>query len=367
MKYSVGSIFKEYEKDFFKKYGSRMTVQQKKAYYAISRCQTEDLGSTVYQCRSCLKTHESNSSCGNRHCPLCQGNKTIDWVQAQLKKVLPVPYFLLTFTIPSEIREYIYKNQKIAYSIMLEASSETIKKLLLDKRYIGADLLGFTSILHTWGGMLQFHPHIHVLIPCGGINKQNGDWVDGRADFIFPVEAASKIWRAKLINAFKKKIGLKGIKCRMMDKNFIVHAKPAGTGVNAMKYLARYVFRVAIDNSRVIKVKDGNVYFKYRSKTNGKSKLRHLGVIEFIRRFIQHILPCGFMKIRHYGFLHTNSSVSIDHVKFKICIMLDIIINELSEIRKLKPKIPICKKCKIEMLILKTRSPIKRISFNNTG
>jgi hypothetical protein len=273
MKYNVGSIFKEYEDEFFAKYGGWMTVQQKKAYYAISRCKTGDLGTTVYQCKSCLKTHETNSSCGNRHCPLCQGNKTIDWVESQLEKVLPVPYFLLTFTVPQELREYIYKHQKEAYAIMLEASSATVKKMLLDNKFIGADLLGFISILHTWGGVLQHHPHIHILIPCGGIERETKEWKDGRVDFIFPVEAASQIWRAKLIDGFKKRIGLKGIKCRMMDKEFIVHAKPAGNGINAMKYLSHYVYRVAIDNKRIVKVENHMVYFYFRKKDGKKMGL----------------------------------------------------------------------------------------------
>jgi hypothetical protein len=365
---SLDSILREHKDDFFSQYDSWMTVQQKKAYNAISQCQTGDLGSTIYLCKSCKKTHEVNSSCGNRHCPLCQGNKTIEWVESQMEKVLPVPYFLLTFTVPKELRDYIYKHQKEAYAIMLEAASATIKKLLLDEKFMGADLLGFISIIHTWGGMLQFHPHIHVLIPCGGLNRSSGEWKDGRVDFLFPVEAASDIWRAKLIHEFKKRIGLKGIKFRMMDKEFIVHAKPAGNGLNALKYLARYVFRVAIDNRRIVKVTNGKVYFWYRKKGNAKSEIVSLKTIEFIRRFMQHILPRGFMKVRHNGFLHSNSKISIIEVRKKVCDKLHILIQNLPKANTQSLiKIPICKHCGSELVIVERRDPIKEKVYLKTG
>jgi hypothetical protein len=258
-----------------------------------------------------------NCSCGNRHCPECQGDKTLDWVDRQEEKCLPVENFLLTFTVPEELRSLIYKHKKEVYKIMFEKSSEVIKEMMENPKNLGVDHVGFTSILHTWGNQLQYHPHIHVLLPGGGVDK-TGQWKSLRPGFGLPVRAASKLWLGKLLSALERLVGRESLPSKISSKNFIVHCKAAGTGKETIRYLSRYVFRVAIHNSRILKLERGKVTFSYKDKKLGGIKMMTLEVSEFIRRFLMHVLPSGFMKVRHYGFYHSNSNIDKDILKIRI-------------------------------------------------
>ena len=318
---SVGlqEIIQACGKEFRHKYRHKLTTQHLKALNAIEKCRTGELGRVTYQCGKCDASQFAYSSCGNRHCPLCQGSKTLDWVKSQEKKRLPVLYYLMTFTIPSELRPLFIHLQKKVYSLMFKVSSDIMKEMMANPDNLGCDQVGFTSILHTWGAQLQYHPHIHILFPAGGI-CDDGTWKGFRPGFGLSAAKASELWLGKMLSGLEEISGRKNLPSQIASKKFVVDCKEVGSGASATKYLARYVFRVAIDNRRIDKLEDGNVHFRYKDRQDDcKVKPMDLPATEFIRRFMMHVLPSGFMKVRHYGFHHPNSGIDI--VKLRIAIM----------------------------------------------
>ncbi len=231
-----------------------------------------------------------------------------------MEKQLPGHHFMVTFTVPEEIRRFIRSNQRVCYSAMFKASSETIKKLALDKKYIGGDFPGFMGVLHTWGRQLPYHPHIHYIVPGGALSKTDGLWHPSRIDFLLPVKAMSKIFKAKFSDEMRKSELFSQIPSEVWEKAWIVNCQAVGNGENSIKYLARYVFKVAISNSRIIKVEDDKVFFKYRKNHSRRWRTMALKVVEFMRRFLQHVLPSGFMKVRYYGFLHSSCTIPLEKV-----------------------------------------------------
>jgi hypothetical protein len=221
---------------------------------------------------------------------------------------------MLTFTVPEKLRHFIRSNQRESYAAMFAASSQTIKKLAADPKHIGADMPGFFGVLHTWGRQLPYHPHIHYIVPGGAFSKVDGNWHCSRIDFFLPVKAMSKIFKAKFRDMMKKARLYEQIPADVWNQNWIVNCQAVGAGQRSIKYLAAYVFKVAISNSRIVKVENRRVFFKYRKHNSNRWRTMSLEVIEFMRRFLQHVLPTGFMKIRYYGFLHPASSVKLDKI-----------------------------------------------------
>jgi hypothetical protein len=225
---------------------------------------------------------------------------------------------MITFTVPECIRSFIRSNQRLAYAAMFAASSQTMKKLAHDKKFIGADLHGFFGVLHTWGRTLSYHPHIHYIVPAGALSKSDQRWHPARKDFFMPVRAMSKIFRAKLFNEMKKS-GLASKICPdVWRQAWVVNCQAVGTGANSVKYLAPYVFKVAISNKRIVKLEDGQVFFKYKKSGSNRWRTMSLQVLEFIRRFLQHVLPSGFMKVRYYGFMNPASSIAMEKIAQRI-------------------------------------------------
>jgi hypothetical protein len=225
---------------------------------------------------------------------------------------------MITFTVPECIRSFIRSNQRLAYAAMFAASSQTMKKLAHDKKFIGADLPGFFGVLHTWGRTLSYHPHIHYIVPAGALSKSDQRWHPARKDFFMPVRAMSKIFRAKLFNEMKKS-GLASKICPdVWRQAWVVNCQAVGTGANSVKYLAPYVFKVAISNKRIVKLEDGQVFFKYKKSGSNRWRTMSLQVLEFIRRFLQHVLPSGFMKVRYYGFMNPASSIAMEKIAQRI-------------------------------------------------
>ena len=373
MKYSIGEIFRNHGPSYIKANATSLTFQHRKVIQALSLCRTDELGYNLYKCNSCNQLHTAQTSCGNRHCPQCQGHKTIDWIKKQEDKLLPVEYFLMTFTIPSELRPLFTHLQDKAYRLLFEVSAKVIKEMMANEDNLGVDMTGFTSILHTWGAKLQYHPHLHVLLPGGGIDR-NGRWKPFRKGFGLVVKKVSKLWRGKLLAALEKLVGRAKLPPMIFSKIFIVHSKSVGSGLNTIKYLSRYVFRVAIDNRRVISVTDKEVIFKYKhryGKNNSKIKIKTMAlpINKFIHKFLKHILPSGFVKVRHYGFHHSNSSMTLDKVRYLIRESTKIFIEQIREIEMTKPTIkhikPFCKKCGLEMELIFTSRP--KIEYKKTG
>ena len=234
---------------------------------------------------------------------------------------------MITVTVPECLRFFIRSHQSITYSALFKASADGIKKLVKDDKYVGGDLPGFFGVLHTWGSQLQYHPHIHFIVPGGAVSKKDGQWHPSRTDFFLPVKALSKIIKAKFQDAMKKNGLFDEIHESAWKQDWNIHSKEIGNSENAIAYLSRYVFKVAISDSRIIKVEDRKVTFQYKKKNSNRMRACTLDVMEFIRRFLQHVLPSGFMKVRYYGFLNPNCSISIEHVSalielsfgFEIC------------------------------------------------
>jgi hypothetical protein len=309
--------------DIFNAYGDKyrsehkLSLVQHKAMNAIMNCRTEKLGGHADVCSSCGLTKISYNSCRNRHCPKCQTLAKEKWIDNQKYDLLNVGYFHVVFTVPDILNPVIYQNQEMMYNLLFRTVAETLQELSYDKKYLGATI-GFTSVLHTWGQNLMFHPHIHCIVPAGGLTG-DGKWRNSRKKFFLPVKVLSRKFRGKFLALMKnEKLSFSG-KAEYLShpkafadlinsayrKEWIVYCKPPFKDAGCVvEYLGRYTHRVAISNHRILKFDNGQVSFKWRDyKDNSKWKVMSVSVEEFIRRFLLHILPNRFMKIRHYGIL----------------------------------------------------------------
>jgi len=295
----IQDIFSQYGSIYLDKYGKNMPLLHKKALYAIMNCRTKNLGGEVYYCNKCNQYHYSYHSCQNRHCVVCQNNDAAEWIEKNKKMMLPFTYFLATFTLPDELRNLSRKNQKLFYNILFKASSEALKLLAKDEKYLGAEI-GMIGILHTWTRALIFHPHVHYLIPGGGMSNDGktvrfSDLSGGQTgdDFLMHVKPLSIIFKAKFRDQLKKQAPdvFNKIPSNTWKRAWVVHVKSVGDGQKALEYMGRYLFRVAISNNRIIKLQNGKVTFRFSDYKTGQTKIITLDVLEFIRRFLTNVLP----------------------------------------------------------------------------
>jgi len=312
---TIKDIFSKFAPEYLERHTERIPNEHRKVIHAIINCRSGQLGVTLYYCRRCGERHLVNRSCGNRHCPNCQHHKTQHWLIRQMTRSLPTHYFLITFTVPEELRDFMRSNPKAAYHALFEASSEALKRLAKDDHFIGTDLPGFFGVLQTWGRQLQYHPHIHYVVPGGGPSRDRTRWLSSRQDFYMPVKALSPIYRAKFRDAMERAGLLHRIDPKVWTLDWNVDSQAVGESHTSLKYLAPYVFKVAISDNRILRVEDRTVTFKYREHGTNLYRTASLDVLEFIRRFLQHVLPSGFMKVRHYGFLAANCAVPIDTIR----------------------------------------------------
>jgi len=297
----IAEIFRCYGKEYHQKYGARMPGRHRQAMRSIERCRTESLGGQVYRCPDCEHLLYSYHSCRNRHCPKCQNKRAQDWLQKQQVALLPTPYFLLTFTLPGEIARIARSHQALIYNLLFRISAAATQQLAADLRFVGGQL-GMMGVLHTWGRTLVYHPHVHYLIPAGGLASDRKTWMPARKNFLLPVKALSRLFRGKFRQALEREGIYDLVPTEIWTKDWVVHCKPVGSGEGALKYLAPYIFRVAISNNRILKLADDHVTFRYRDTVSKKEKHCTVHAHEFIRRFLQHVLPKGFVKVRYYGF-----------------------------------------------------------------
>lgn len=312
---SIREIFTTFGPEYLQHYGNRMPKTQRKVIDAVIACRTEACGTAFYQCDSCAEPSQFFRSCGNRHCPTCQYSKSQQWLYTQIQRQLPGHHFLITFTVPEPLRSFMRQNQRLAYSALFKASSEAIKKLALDPKHIGADLPGFFGVLHTWGRTLQYHPHIHYIVSGGALSSSDASWHPSRIDFFLPVKALSKIFSAKFRDLMKQAKLFDQIPPEAWLIDWNVNCQAVGSSQATLKYLAPYVFKVAISNSRLVGLQDRTVLIRYRKSHSQRSRILALNVMEFIRRFLQHVLPTGFMKIRYYGFMNPNCKIALDRIR----------------------------------------------------
>jgi hypothetical protein len=317
---TVADVLRRYGRDYLDRFGATMPAEHKKVLHAISACRTGELGMVLYRCESCGRTHAMGRSCGNRHCPTCQQNKTEAWLENQIDRLLPCPYFLITFTLPAELRDVARSHQRAVYSALFDASSAALRTLAADRKFVGTDRIGSFGVLHTWGRTLEYHPHVHYVVPGGGVSADGSCWLPSRADFFVPVQALSILFRAKFRDLLKREGLLNLVEPAVWHRDWVVHSQAAGDGRASLRYLAPYVFRVAIGDHRIVSCDDGKVTFSYRRVGSNRSRKMTLDALEFIRRFLQHVLPAGFQKVRHYGFLSPNSGTALEAVRWLVTV-----------------------------------------------
>ena len=310
-KYTIQDIFKIYGPEYIKNHN--LSKEQYKVYNAIINCGSIELGYHICTCEECGEQYFGYNSCRNRHCPICQNYKREQWIQKESSYLLDSRYFHIITTVPYELNEIFIYNKKICYNILFKATSETILELCNDSKWLGATP-GITSILHTWGQTMEFHPHIHSIVTGGGL--KNNHWVSCDKDYLFKVQVLGSLFRGKFLYYLKHEFS--NLKTDFIDlksfnkflkplykKQWITYIEPPkGKVENVIEYVGRYSFRVAISNERIKKVENGNVTFEYKDyRDNSKIKLMTITAEEFIRRFLLHVLPKHFTKIKHYGLL----------------------------------------------------------------
>jgi hypothetical protein len=320
----VADIFRAAGPAYRAAHAGQLSLQQLKVMSAIETCRTAALGGHVEGCEDCGHQRVAYNSCRNRHCPKCRGGKAREWLAERQADLLPVGYFHVIFSIPAELADIALQDKALLYDMLFRTASETMLTIAADPRHLGARI-GITAVLHSWGSALTHHPHIHMIVPGGGISPDGTRWVSSRAGFLLPVRVLSKLFRRLFLTRlldlhaagdlefFGSQAGLQDRRiflrriARMRKKNWVVYAKPPFAGPEAvLAYLSRYTHRVAISNSRLISLDDSGVTFRYKDyRRDGAARYgtMTLDTDEFIRRFLLHVLPKVFHRIRHYGLL----------------------------------------------------------------
>jgi hypothetical protein len=299
-----------------------ITWKHVKVLLAIARCRTAALGGHLDECTRCGHRAISYNSCRNRHCPKCQAGARERWLEKHRLELLPTPYVHVVFTLPRELAPLALQNKKVVYDLLFRTSAETLLEIARDPQHLGAEI-GFFSVLHTWSQKLELHPHVHCVVPAGGLSADYTRWIKPRYDFFLPVKVLSRVFRGKFVAALQRAFqdgrlsfhgGLKLLaqpktfaawRRLLFRKDWVVYAKkPFGGPEYVLRYLGRYTQRVAISNHRLISFAEGKVTFRWRdSAHNNEQKLLSLSLDEFLRRFLLHLLPDGFVRIRNFGFL----------------------------------------------------------------
>ncbi len=316
---TLGDVIRRFGPALLEQRGAALTPAQHAVLSTLGRCHTAALGGHLYRCDTCGAEHTAYNACGNRHCPSCLGHKSAAWLEDRETELLPVPYFHVVFTVPAEVAALALGNKKVVYTILFRAASETLLEVAANPEHLGASI-GFLAILHTWTQTMLYHPHIHCIVPGGGISPDGTRWVRSRDDFFLPIRVLSSLFRGKFLayldeaaragtlqfaGATAPLATLSGFAAFLGEqraKEWVVYAKPPfGSPEQVLKYLARYTHRVAISDRRILRIDDAGVTFHYRDNARGGKRVMTLGGVEFLRRFLLHVMPTGFVRIRYFG------------------------------------------------------------------
>jgi hypothetical protein len=318
----VADVFRSHEAAFLDRFAEVLSSEQRRALFDIAACRTAVLGGHVEGCDRCGHRRIAYNSCRNRHCPKCQATAAAQWMEARDEELLPVEYFHVVFTLPAALGPIALQNPREVYGLLFRAAAETLQRIAADPKHLGAEI-GFLAVLHTWGQNLQHHPHVHCVVPGGGLSSDGTRWIACRPGFFLPVRVLSRVFRGKFLAllraAFDRgELAFHGTLRALADTGafrrrllasarteWVVYAKPPFGGPRqVLKYLARYTHRAAISNRRLVALEDDEVQFRWKDYARGGGpKTMTLKATEFIRRFLLHVLPSGFVRIRHYGFL----------------------------------------------------------------
>jgi hypothetical protein len=300
----VADVFRRFAGDYLSAHGASMLPSHQRAITDIQACRTEVLGGSLWRCEQCNAEVFSYHSCKNRSCPKCHTDQTERWLEARKTEMLPTPYFHVTVTVPEELREALRANQRDGYALLMKAAADAIIELARDPRYVGG-AVGVLAVLHTWTQQLLYHPHVHCLVTGGGVSDDGNHWQPARDAFLVPVKALAKLVRGKLRAAFEKRRPDLLLPEAAWSKPWVVHCTAWGRGEQAvLDYLARYVFRVAITNSRIVDLDDQTVTIRYKQRKSNRWRTSRIPGQEFMRRFLQHVLPKGLHKVRYFGLWH---------------------------------------------------------------
>jgi hypothetical protein len=297
----VADILRLHGPAYRARFGNRILPSHRRAMQDIEQCRTQSLGGQLYYCAQCQQQRYSYHSCKNRHCPKCQNQQANEWLEKQSELLLPTHHFLVTFTLPAELRPIARRHQLTIYPLLFRAAAAALQSLAQDPRFVGARP-GLVGVLHTWTRQLLYHPHVHFIVTGGGLTD-DGRWRSARKDFLVPVKALSPIFRAKFRDHLKKTELFSLVDAQVWRQAWVVHSEPVGSGEAAFKYLAPYIFRVALSNNRLRTLHQGQVTFAYQESATDQLKHCTLTAQEFIRRFLQHVLPNRFVKVRYFGLL----------------------------------------------------------------
>jgi hypothetical protein len=318
----VAEVIRSCYEEFLQRFGKGLTPQQRRALVDLASCRTATLGGHLLECPQCGHRLIAYNSCGNRHCPKCQGTDAARWLETQAADLLPTPYFHVVFTLPRSLGPIALKNPRQVYGLLMRAAAETLLKLAVDPKHLGAKI-GVLATLHTWGQNLQLHPHVHCVVTGGGLSPNESCWISGSDDFFLPFQVLSRVFRGKFLagfrNLFKRgelhfadKLTMRSrleqfnhLLSESVRSDWVVHVKPPWGGPKTvLKYLARYTHKTAISNRRLVSLQDGQVCFRWKDYAHGRQRrIKQLSATEFVRRFLMHVLPSGFVRVRHYGIL----------------------------------------------------------------
>jgi len=318
----IADIFRRYGDDYLHRFGANILPSHRRAMRDLRACRTEAMGGQLYRCDRCGGEQYVYHSCRNRACPKCHGRDTEAWLAQRRKDLLPVPYFHVVFTVPEQLRQVIRRDQKTLYPLLIRAAAKALIKLAADPHYVGG-LVGVMAILHTWGRTLAYHPHVHCLVPGGGLDD-DGQWRSARTgkgvgkgkSFLVPVKALSKLFRGLFMDLVGKALPDAAIPRAALTQPWVVYCKRTFQGAEkVLTYLGRYVHRVAITNRRIVSIDGGNVTFRYKNVGQKVWRTMTLGASEFLRRFLQHVLPKGLHKIRYYGLWAPANRKRLQHLQ----------------------------------------------------
>jgi hypothetical protein len=357
----VADVFRQHGQEFLERWGDVLSPQQRKAFGDIGACRTAALGTQVQQCDHCGQQQIAYRSCRNRHCPKCHSRTRDEWLRDRVGEILPVPYCHVVFTLPHDLAPLALQNPRVVYGILFRAVAESLMEMAADPKRLGARL-GFLAVLHTWTQRLEHHPHIHCVVPSGGLSPDGQRWVSPRkAKFFLPVKPLGRLFRGKFLDYLEEAFAANRLEFHgrlrelahpacfqqllspLHSKEWVAYVKPPfGGPEQVLRYLARYTHRVAISNGRLLKLENGRVHFRWRDSQHGNQiQETSLDAVEFIRRFLLHVLPGGFVKIRHFGFLsNRRRKALIQHCRALLPQIAVVV-------RTLEAHLPLCPICKV--------------------
>jgi hypothetical protein len=303
----LNAVIQQYLPAYKHKYAGRLLPGHQQAIAAIGRCRTEDSGQMLLDCHECRHQFKAPHSCGHRSCPQCQNHDTSRWLDRQRKKLLPVEYFMVTFTLPYELRALAWRNQSAVYKALFGCALSRLKDFGRNDQTLGGQL-GMTAVLHTHSRRLDYHPHVHVIVPGGAIDSAGRQWKKAKGKYLFNAFALATVFRARMLEALSKEgLRLPG----KIPQKWVVDCRHVGQGAPALEYLSRYLYRGVMSEKNIINNQNGKVTFRYVESSSGKTRTRQLKGEDFVWLVLQHVLPKGFRRVRGYGFLHGNAKARL--------------------------------------------------------